>query len=223
MLKDDSNESQRDNSDEALRNNSDGKAAEIAVHETSRPSISRSKKHHKSSQVIYNSRLPSKTLKRQVRWIHVHNPQSLAKSENESPNLDRLSSAWDALCAVGQSTLEEIDCLAQNYNVLTGKWLVFVSSDEVDDLWERVVKSTLSGTLGVSAKVSGRDKEDVPSMHVISVYNADYRSLADVYRVRDELRRLGVERRIAYKPDVYSHCRIYLDNSWGIPPSRYYS
>ena len=213
----------KDDSTEILFNKSDGKAAENVAHETSRPSISHSEKLHKSSQVLYNSRLPSNTLKSQTRWIYVHNPRSLAESENEPPDLDSLSSAWDSFCAKDQSTLTEIDYLAETYKILTGKWLVFVSSDEVDSLWERIVKSTLSGTLGISAKVSTRDKKDVPSTHVISVYNADYGSLADVYRVRGELRRLGVEERISYKPDIYSHCRIYLDNTWGIPPSRYHN
>jgi Domain of unknown function (DUF1917) len=212
-----------DDSTEALCNNSDRKPAEIAAHDTSHSSISHSEKLHESSQVIYDSRLPSKTLKHQVRWIYVHNPRSLAESKNESPDLDALSSAWDAICVEGQSTLEEIDNLAQTYNVLTGKWLVFVSSDEVDNLWERIVKSTLAGELGISAKVSTRDQEDLPSTHVINVYNADYRSMEEVDRIRDRLRRLGVKERIGYKPDIYTHCRIYLDNSWGIPPSRYHS
>jgi hypothetical protein len=74
---------------------------------------------------------------------------------------------------------------------------VFVSSDEVDNLWGRIVKSTLAGTLGISAKVSTRDEEDARSRHVICVYNlnADYRSMADVNRVRDHdgLPRLGVK------------------------------
>jgi Domain of unknown function (DUF1917) len=138
-----------------------------------------------------------------------------------SQDLDSLSSAWDKICAEGKPTLAEVDNLAEQFNVLSGKWLVFVSSDEVDSLWGRIVKATLAGTLGTSAKVSPRDEENF--RHVICVYNADYRSMAEVNRVRDGLRRLGVKKRIGYKPDIYTHCRIYLDNSWNIPPSRYYS
>ena len=70
---------------------------------------------------------------------------------------------------------------------------MFISSDEVDNLWGRVVKSTLAGTLGISAKVSTRDEKDLDFRHVICVYNADYRSMAEVNRVRDGLRRLGVK------------------------------
>ena len=126
------------------------------------------------------------------------------------------------MCAEGQSTLAEVDKLAEQFNVVSGNWLVFISSDEVDNLWERIAKSTLSGTLGNSAKVSTRSEEDPDSKHVICVNNADYRSIDEVNRVRDELRRLGVTQRIAYKPDIYIHCRIYPKNSWGIRASRYY-
>jgi Domain of unknown function (DUF1917) len=210
-----------DDSTEALCNNSDRKAAEIAAHETSRPSISYSEELHESSQVFLDLWLPSKTMKSQVPWICVHNPQ-LAESEDPQADLDTLSSAWKKICAEGRSTLGEVDNLAEHFHVLTGKWLVFLSSDEVDNLWERIVNSTLAGTLGISASVSTRDeREDLPSTHVICVYNADYTSVAEVNRVRDELRRLGVTERIAYKPDIYTHCRIYPYNGWGIRASRY--
>ena len=88
------------------------------------------------------------------------------------------------------------------------------------------MESTLAGTLGNTAKVSPRDAENLEnpaSRHEICVYNADYRSLAEVSRVRDELRRLGVKERIWYKPDIYTHCGINQHNSWGIPASRYHS
>ena len=90
-----------------------------------------------------------------------------------------------------------------------------LSSDKVDNLWERIVESTVTGTLGISAKVSTRDEsEDLPSTHVIY---ADYRSMTEVSRVRDELWRLGVTERILYKPEILTHRGI-----WGIRASRYY-
>ena len=128
----------------------------------------------------------SKTLNTQVAWICVHNHQS-AKLEDKVPDLDNLSSEWHKICAEGLSTLLEVDKLAEQFN-LSGKWLVFISSDEVDNLWGRVVKSTLAGTLRISAKISTRDEEDLDFRHVICVYNADYRSMVEVNRVRDGLR-----------------------------------
>jgi Domain of unknown function (DUF1917) len=186
--------------------------------------MSYSEKLYESRQkVSYDSRLPSKTLKHQDKWIYVSNPRS-AEFEEQSPDLYALPSAWDKIRAEGlSSSLSEIDKLAKQFNILPGKWLVFVSSDEVDKLWGRIVNSTLAGTLGISTKVSTRDKNDPRFKHVICVYNADYTSMAEVNGVRDELRRLGVEERIGYKPDIYTLCGIYHRNNWGIPPCRYFS
>ena len=204
-------------------NNLVRKAAENVAYETRRPSISYSEEQHESIQAFLNLWLPSKTPKSQVPWIYAQNPRSRAvESEVDSRVLESLSSAWDNICAYGHPTSAEVDKLAERFNVFTGKWLVFLSSDKVDNLWEQIVKSTLAGTLGISAKVSTRDeREDHPSTHVICVYNADYRS-TEVTRVRDELRRLGVTESIPYKPEIFTHCGIYSNNSWGIRASRYY-
>jgi hypothetical protein len=94
-----------EDSTEALCNNSDRKnSAEIAAHKRSRPSITYSEKLHESSQVFLDLWLPSKTLKSQVPWICVYNRRS-AEFENESPDINGLSSAWDKICAEGRPTL----------------------------------------------------------------------------------------------------------------------
>ena len=188
------------------------------AHEAGTLLISYSEEVHKSSQVFLDSWLPSKTLHTQVAWLSVHNPRS-AKSEDKSSFQHSLSSEWSKICAEGRSTLSEVDKLAEQFDILSGKWLVFVSPDEVDNLWGQIVESTLAGTIGSSATVSTR-KEGHPR-HLICVSNADYRSVEEVNRVRDELRQLGVIKRIAYKPDIYTYCGIYNGNSWGIPPSLY--
>ena len=208
-----------DNSNNALLVKSDRKAARIGALEMGLPRISYSEELHGSDQAFLDSYPPSKTLNTQSAWIYV----SSSKFEDKHPDLDALSSAWDKICAKGPSTLSELDKLAERFDVLSGKWLVFVSSDEVDNLWGRILKSTLAGTLGNCARVSTRNKKDHRSSHVIYIYNADYRSIEEVNRVRDGLRELGVKDRIFYKPDIYTHCRIYAGNSSGIPPTRYYS
>jgi Bles03-like protein len=67
-----------------------------------------------------------------------------------------------------------------------------VTSDKVDKLWERIVKSTHARIFGISEKVSTRD--EISNRHVICVYNADNRSQEGVNRVRDGLGQLGVKR-----------------------------
>jgi hypothetical protein len=119
------------------------------------PSISYSEELHKSSQVFLDSYLPSKTLHTQFARIRVYNPLS-AKSD-EFPDLVGLSFAWNKICAEGRSTISEVDKLAEQFNFLSGKWLVFASRDKVDNLWGRVAESTLAGTLGNSATGKGLD------------------------------------------------------------------
>ena len=196
------------------------RAAEIESHETYRPWITYSEERHGSGQEFLDLWPPSKTLNDRVPWICVDNHRSVY-SENESPDLINLNFRWNKICAEGRASLLAVDKLAERFNILPGKWLVFVSSNGVDNLWERIVKSTIAGTLGMSAKVSTRKEEG--SSHVICVYNSDYRAMAEVNRVRDELRRLGVDGHITYKPDIYTYCNIYKDNRWGIRASRYYS
>ncbi|EDR08219.1 uncharacterized protein LACBIDRAFT_297648 [Laccaria bicolor S238N-H82] len=204
-------------------NESDRRAAEIVAVETSLPWIGFSKEFHKSSQKFLDSWPPSKTLNTKVAWICVDNDRAVKMEDEESLDRDGLSTAWDKICAEGPVTLSQIDKLAEEFNVLWGKWLVFVPTDRVDALWGRIVKATLAGTMGCSAKVSPCDEGNPRYRHVICVYNSDYRSKAEVDKLRDGLRRLGVKERIGYKPDIYTYCRIYMGNSWGIPPSRYHS
>ena len=148
---------------------------------------------------------------------HVDNPQS-AKPK-ESPDLYILSLAWDAICLECEYSIAGIDNLAKFYNVLTGKWHMFVPSHRVDELWKRIVKATLAGTLGIRAEVTLRMKGDE---YLVVVYNADYTSETEVNKVRDELRRLGVKERLKYVPDIYFLCKINK-KSWGIAFIRYFS
>ncbi len=87
---------------------------------------------------------------------------------------------------------------------LAGKWLVFLPKDEVDAVWRRVRDATAAGELGISAKVStakpNPDARD--DRYVVYVYTADWRDEAEVMRVREALRALGVADRIGYKRNL---------------------
>ena len=154
-----------------------------------------------------------------MEWICVHNPY-LKKTDDldliDEPGLDQ---AWDNLCAIRQPTAADLDELAQRFNMLTGKWMVFAQFDRIDFVWSRIASATHAGTLGISAKVSPRADS---GSHVICIYTGDYTDKDDVDKVRGGLRRLGMKFTIPYKPDVYTHCGVYKGNLWGIPPSRYH-
>jgi len=91
----------------------------------------------------------------------------------------------------------------RNKTVNSGKWLVFVKVEELDETWERIKKATEDGKLGDRSK-TGTMK---PNPHaksrakVICVYTYDWTDKADVKRIREGLRKLGITGKIPYKAD----------------------
>ena len=82
-----------------------------------------------------------------------------------------------------------------------GRWVIPITVHEVDSLWERIKVATRTGKLGYKSKVStaardlGKDRDD----RVIHVVTVDAHDAADVARVREALRALGVNENIQYE------------------------
>jgi hypothetical protein len=95
-----------------------------------------------------------------------------------------------------------------------GKWLIFVEAAAADEAWRRIRDATSEGCLGVSARVStakpNPDSRD--DRTVIYVYTADWEDEADVWRVRELLRSLGIEQRIGYKRNIETYKGDYSEN-----------
>jgi len=85
---------------------------------------------------------------------------------------------------------------------LVGKWLVYVSAENVDATWNKISKLTIKGKLGISAKVSTAKNEHLYKQRVICVYTHPYSNFIDVMRVRKELRKLGFRDKLNYKTDT---------------------
>jgi len=85
-----------------------------------------------------------------------------------------------------------------------GKWLIFLTDDRVDELWRKVRNATAAGELGISARVSTAkpNPESRDERKVIYVYTRDWADEADVMRVRERLREMGVIERIGYKRNI---------------------
>jgi hypothetical protein len=85
-----------------------------------------------------------------------------------------------------------------------GKWLIFLQDDRVDGLWRKVRNATAAGELGISARVSTAkpNPESRDERKVIYVYTKDWADEADVMRVRERLREMGVIERIGYKRNI---------------------
>jgi len=98
-----------------------------------------------------------------------------------------------------------------------GKWLIFVPGRRLKRLWEKVRGATEAGLLGCRAKFS----PDKPSVHgripgerVICIFTQNCDDIADVFRVRVELRQLGVRDEIPYKTNEDTRLGHYEAYGW---------
>lgn len=99
-----------------------------------------------------------------------------------------------------------------NYD-FTGKWLIFATLTEVDQIWKIISQATEEGLLGFASKVSTMfpTKYD-PNKKVICVYTRDYRDKEDVLSIREQLRQLGFTDKLVYKTDAATRAGIYGSN-----------
>lgn len=87
----------------------------------------------------------------------------------------------------------------------SGKWLLFVPIEKVDQVWSAIKTATETGKLGDSSKVATmrpNPNASDPRKKVICVYTYDSDDETDVRRVRQALRELGFTERLAYKTDA---------------------
>jgi hypothetical protein len=93
-----------------------------------------------------------------------------------------------------------------------GKWLVFVLMAQIDDVWAKIKLATEEGRLGSSAKVATampNPNATNATSKVICVYTYDWTDEADVKRIRQELRELGITSKIPYKADEDTYAGKY--------------
>ena len=89
-----------------------------------------------------------------------------------------------------------------------GKWMLFVSRDDVNEKWN-VVKNLIRNGKLWDAKVSTRQKGKAG--HVIIIYTKDYKDIQDVYNVHCVLEQFGLKRNkdIYYKTNIQTAMGIY--------------
>jgi len=96
----------------------------------------------------------------------------------------------------------------------SGKWLIWLSAQTIDRYWQAIHEAVEQGHLGGEAKVSTVASAPVKQgrPYVICVYTYDYADKADVMRIREELRKLGIRRAIPYKADEDTSAMRYGEN-----------
>lgn len=86
----------------------------------------------------------------------------------------------------------------------SGKWLIFVVHENVNEVWAKIKDAVEEGKLGDSAKVATAKPNPLAGKSdakVICVYTYDWTDEKDVKRIREELRKLGITNKIPYKAD----------------------
>ena len=75
-------------------------------------------------------------------------------TEDREATEDSMLRDWNSGCEVRD--LSQVHELARKYGVLSGKWMLFMTSDKVDKLWGKIARAVMEKQLGphvTSAKV----------------------------------------------------------------------
>ncbi|KAG9193846.1 hypothetical protein G6011_03881 [Alternaria panax] len=118
-----------------------------------------------------------------------------------------------------------ISSLANDTNVLSGKWMLFPKSTDVTRIWKQVVANVIDNRLGCTCKVATDDGKEE---RLICVYTKDFQDADDVLQVLHELENMGLlngSRTIYYKPDAYTYLNLVRDTAaeYGLQASLYNS
>jgi hypothetical protein len=118
--------------------------------------------------------------------------------------------------------VDEIMRLAKKHKITCGKWLIYVSPQVADDVWETVARATALGRLGCSSKIAPTANRQHEST-VVCVYVRDSTDKVEVQRVLKTLYYdLDITNGLSnFKPDIYTYLEIYKNNPWRLKPTLY--
>ncbi len=95
-----------------------------------------------------------------------------------------------------------------------GKWLIFVSKDKLDSVWNRIKRATVLGRLGKLAKVSTMKESPYASSRnqkVVCVY-CDTNEESKILDMREKLRKMGFKHKLSFKPNEATILGLYSTN-----------
>lgn len=85
----------------------------------------------------------------------------------------------------------------------SGKWCIFLSPEDVDEVWAKVTAACLDGRLVAAMGSTKGQREHLRlDTHVICVFNENWDNIAEVNQVRDTLLELGITQEMKYKRDL---------------------
>ena len=90
-----------------------------------------------------------------------------------------------------------------------GKWLIYASKQNVDNIWNVIKDAQDEGRLGDFSKVATAKSYSKWQHHVICIYTYDSTDTKDILRVRESLRDIGFKSPLHYKRDIETQRNIY--------------
>lgn len=120
---------------------------------------------------------------------------------------------------------KDVLALAQETGVTHGKWMLFPTTDNVDECWATVARAMDEGELGDTAKVAPNNGSGQAPL--ICIYTVDFGDVEDVKRVVKKLVDIGLVKKgprpIYYKSDAYTLLEITSKNNYGLKASMFSS
>jgi hypothetical protein len=151
---------------------------------------------------------PSSTPVEHFDWITAsHGNHSEATQEDR----EQLKADFDLLVAAGRVTQDDVMRLARIHHILSGKYMIYQRKQYIDELWGNVVRKIVpkQGYAKVSTVRHAKDP-------VCCVNVRDFDNEYEMQSVREELRKIMVQKKIIFKPDALTFLDLYEGNKYGI-------
>lgn len=103
--------------------------------------------------------------------------------------------------------VKQILDLARSRGVTSGKWMLFPSPGQVDEVWRVVAEYTAKGQLGTMAKVGTKDPDKPEDRRLICVYTRDFDDKGDIAWVLVRMKELGL---VKVRGRAYYKCGEFL-------------
>lgn len=140
-----------------------------------------------------------------------HMANDLNTEKKQTPKVQKPSEVTDSFWLYARREKGTYPTGSKN----SGKWLIFVPLQLLDDVWEKIKLATEQGLLGnVSKTATARPNYNAANINekVICVYTYDWTDEKDVKRIRKKLRELCITHKIPYKSDQDTFSDNYSNN-----------
>ena len=99
-----------------------------------------------SLEVFLSDNAPSKITKQQTPWIRVFKINE--EKEEDSYGREAVGNIIEDWRSMADKDLAKIHNMAEKYQMTTGKWMIFVPTGGVDEIWGQIVRGLAEGLLG---------------------------------------------------------------------------